>query len=759
MSIVPWILTLLFIMWAHTVSAATTYYVATTGSDSNTCTQAQSISTPKQTIEAGITCLADNSGDTLIVRDGTYNEVITPRPGSGRLPHGSNMSNIVTIKSENRYGAVIQGLVIQLNFDGSAPSYTTYDGFTIRPCNGCTTVARVAGDMVNTITYVTLQNNDMGNPNHYTAGNLAHIISISLYTDNVHVINNLIHDAWQDHAFDPTTTSAYGCYCNGKHMLFDGNTFYDNTGYALNLYQSNADVSDVIVRNNVFYNNGFNDWVRAVTLGVIAAQGGNNQFYNNVFYNNTTFGSGPAIDISNAGNNQVYNNTFYNNPSAAAIKIQTTNNMVKNNLLVANGNSNQIQDISGGSNTITSNLSTASPGFVSAGTGDFHLNAGSPAIDTGATLTLFTVDKDGKVRGSPSNGTGTAWDIGAFERSSTAPPAVATALRFQQQPASTNQNGAIAVTVQIIDQYGVFFPTGTNSVTVAIGANPGSGTLAGVPTHNAIAGIATFSGLSINNAGIGYTLVASASGLTPTTSLSFDITSGTGDVVNGLVGCWDFEEGVGVATRDCSGLGNTGTLTNGPQWTAGLSRPRGLFFNGIAGYVNVGTPSVLNNLPQKTVAALIKLNGYGGSGLGRIVDKRSSTGWSFLVDNWDVSQGLAYNHDWSNSASWAVSMVLSLGMQHCVMVTYDRTSTGNAPLFYVDKVQYLSMALTAPTGAVASDAASPLRIGDTGVGNRVINGTVNKVRVWNRLLPAVDRNKYCDEQVGAPKIDMIRMVK
>jgi hypothetical protein len=44
---------------------------------------------------------------------------------------------------------------------------------------------------------------------------------------------------------------------------------------------------------------------------------------------------------------------------------------------------------------------------------------------------------------------------------------------------------------------------------------------------NAVAGVATFSTLSINSAGTGYTLAASASGLTGTTSSAFNIQAGS----------------------------------------------------------------------------------------------------------------------------------------------------------------------------------------------------------------------------------------
>src|SRR5205085_553869 len=64
-------------------------------------------------------------------------------------------------------------------------------------------------------------------------------------------------------------------------------------------------------------------------------------------------------------------------------------------------------------------------------------------------------------------------------------------------------------------------------ITLAILANPGSGTLAGTVTVNAVNGVATFAGLSINNAANGYTLRATAGGLTPITSSAFNVAIGT----------------------------------------------------------------------------------------------------------------------------------------------------------------------------------------------------------------------------------------
>jgi hypothetical protein len=61
---------------------------------------------------------------------------------------------------------------------------------------------------------------------------------------------------------------------------------------------------------------------------------------------------------------------------------------------------------------------------------------------------------------------------------------------------------------------------------VAIGTNPGGGTLSGTKTRSAVGGTATFNDLSIDRAGTGYTLTAASTGLTGATSSTFDIAGG-----------------------------------------------------------------------------------------------------------------------------------------------------------------------------------------------------------------------------------------
>src|SRR5262249_38371057 len=116
-------------------------------------------------------------------------------------------------------------------------------------------------------------------------------------------------------------------------------------------------------------------------------------------------------------------------------------------------------------------------------------------------------------------------------------PGVATQLVFGQLPTNTAVNAAISppVTVNVEDAFGNL-ETGDNSdsVTMAIGPNPGSGTLSGTNPVTASAGIATFSNLSINQLGNGYMLVASSGGLAGATSAAFNITNTTTTTIEGF---------------------------------------------------------------------------------------------------------------------------------------------------------------------------------------------------------------------------------
>src|SRR5262245_12852650 len=71
-------------------AVSATYYVAASGSDSSSCQQAQSASTPKATFASAGACLLP--GDTLLVRGGVYSQGL-----NNAIPSGSSWAQPVRV--------------------------------------------------------------------------------------------------------------------------------------------------------------------------------------------------------------------------------------------------------------------------------------------------------------------------------------------------------------------------------------------------------------------------------------------------------------------------------------------------------------------------------------------------------------------------------------------------------------------------------------------------------------------------------------
>ena len=114
---------------------------------------------------------------------------------------------------------------------------------------------------------------------------------------------------------------------------------------------------------------------------------------------------------------------------------------------------------------------------------------------------------------------------GALTRSVLA--AAASQLRFTVQPTDAIAGSPIAppVVVTAYDAFNNVASGFTGNVTMGIGTNPSTGVLSGTLTVAAAAGVATFGNLIISAGGNGYTLAASATGLTGAISASFTISA------------------------------------------------------------------------------------------------------------------------------------------------------------------------------------------------------------------------------------------
>src|SRR5439155_637175 len=101
-------------------------------------------------------------------------------------------------------------------------------------------------------------------------------------------------------------------------------------------------------------------------------------------------------------------------------------------------------------------------------------------------------------------------------------------LVFSVQPSNATAGASITPAIQVTaqDAQGNTATGYTGTVTLAIGTNPGGGTLSGTSALAAGGAAATFADLSINKVGTGYTLTAAALSFPTQPSAAFNVTAG-----------------------------------------------------------------------------------------------------------------------------------------------------------------------------------------------------------------------------------------
>ena len=395
----------------------TIYYVATNGSNSANGSSASPWKTISYAMQRDL-----KAGDTVIVRAGTYNEAVV-------IDHGGSAAGDVTLKSETPGAALIRPPSGGWNAISVAANHVTVDGFDIGGARG-------DGIEANNVHHITIRNSTVhgsgesgiqfnwsefitieGNET-YENGSTGWFSGISIYqTRNITgdtttqgfrtiVRNNISHDnvtKTGQHTdgngiiiddFQSTQTSGYKNYT--YPTLVDGNVVYNNGGKGIQVTWSDG----VTVSNNTAYHNNQD----SLNTGTWRGELSNSQSSNNTWVNNIAV-SDPSINK---------NNTAIDNTSTGGY---TNKNVIWSNNVTFNGASGQASLRLDGGNAAPSaangNKLGVDPLFVNPANGDFHVKAGSPAIDAGTgAYGLGSTD----VSGAPRV-VGTV-DVGAYEQGS-----------------------------------------------------------------------------------------------------------------------------------------------------------------------------------------------------------------------------------------------------------------------------------------------------------------------------------------------------
>lgn len=208
-------------------------------------------------------------------------------------------------------------------------------------------------------------------------------------------------------------------------------------------------------------------------------------------------------------------------------------------------------------------------------------------------------------------------------------PLAGVRLKFSVQPSTASVDSSIApaIVVSVVDASGTV-AIGSNAViTLSLAADPAGGSLHGTPTAVAIAGVATFSFLSVDRPAAGYTLAANAASLVSDTSAAFTVTLLTvgqfasvstggnatcGITTAGIGYCWGNNQygqlGNGVTTNSPTPTKIAGSLALRSvsvgglfEFSCGLSTAGAAYCWGYNDYGQLGTGNYTNSLGPAAV--------------------------------------------------------------------------------------------------------------------------------------------------------------
>jgi uncharacterized repeat protein (TIGR01451 family) len=374
------------------------------------------------------------------------------------------------------------------------------DGITVTLGNQMTGESG-GGILVGNHTTLTITNSAITNNKSTSRGGGISLGESTSSSSTLNLVNSTVSG---NSAQDGGGVAGRGATMNIVNSTISGNTVNMNGGGIWNYFDS----STLNITNSTIAAN------TSLLSGGISGVNGSATVKNSIIAANINNASHPDVGDTNGGTfiSQGYN--LIGNPGSIT-SFNQTGDQTGNSTTPLNPMLGTLQNNGGPTQTMlplpgSPAINAGNPGNLPPDTFDLNNN--------GNTTEPLPVDQRGFTRV-----VGSGFDIGAVEVQAGTPDHLA----FSVQPSSTTPGAIItpAVKVQILDVTNSLVTTSNANVTVAIGNNPSGGTLSGTTSVAAVNGVATFSDLSINNVGGGYTLTANSTGLVGATSNSFNVLS------------------------------------------------------------------------------------------------------------------------------------------------------------------------------------------------------------------------------------------
>jgi parallel beta-helix repeat protein len=398
----------------HSATAGGIYYVDVNGNDTNNGSQAD----PWKTIGHAVNTVV--AGDTVLINPGTYlvsQQISITTSGTASNPitfKGNGAGVVVDLRPyDGRNGLEIffADYIVIDNLTVYASSDPNSRGIRLTHAEGCI-----------------IRNNTVSGANH---ANLFCSLSDHVTFSNNEAYNGAIGIYVADSSDYPTikgnrlyNNTAIGLHMNGdinsggdgtiSYAMVDGNWIYNNDATGINL----DGVTWSTFQNNLVFGNKFRGIAFFQQNGAVPSN--DNEAYQNTII--TPAGAYYGIGLNYGANrNSFYNNIiltegsvpgFSSTSSTDELEITSNYNLLPDQGQMAETSNGRFllsewQSLGYDAQSVTGTINQT---FQNPSSGDYQLNAGSPAIDTGTSAHSCTPDILGQTRPS-----GMAPDAGAYE--------------------------------------------------------------------------------------------------------------------------------------------------------------------------------------------------------------------------------------------------------------------------------------------------------------------------------------------------------
>jgi hypothetical protein len=207
--------------------------------------------------------------------------------------------------------------------------------------------------------------------------------------------------------------------------------------------------------------------------------------------------------------------------------------------------------------------------------------------------------------------------------------------------------------------------------------------------------------------------------------------------VPGLVAAYNFNEGTGTTLGDLSTNGNSGVIS-GAAWAPGIYG-QALSFDGQDDWVTVADASSLDLTTGMTLEAWV--NSTARAGFETVVIKEAGTEAAYALYGNDLNNApTTWVFDGASYFSAPAAISLPLNRWSHLAATYDATMLR----LYVNGVLTASV----PAGGPLVASSDPLRLGGNSISGEWFAGSIDDVRVYNRVLSAAEIEADMDTPIA-----------